>query len=102
MAIALSLVVITNAHQEIGIVFSSFALGQIWNVIATLPPTIIGANVVDLIAVVGWLTIVRDKWVREEGDQYARALLACCDTLGSSKRKPNDKTKRASRGRSSK
>ena len=102
MAIALCLVVNTNAHQEIGIVFRSFALGRIWNVISTLPPTVFGASVVDLIAVVGWLTVVRDKWVREAGDQYTRALLACCDTLGNSKRKPNDKTKRASRGRSSK
>jgi hypothetical protein len=102
IAMILSLVAITNAHQEIGIAFRSFSVAQIWNVIAGLPPSIIGANVVGLIAVVGWSTIVKDKWVREAGDQYARALLACCDTLDSSKRKPNDNTKRASRGRSSK
>jgi hypothetical protein len=91
MAIALSLLIITSVHQEVGIAFRSFSLGQIWNAIAGLPPNIIGANVVNLIAGVGWLTIVRDKWVREAGDQYARALLACCDMLDSSKRKRDRK-----------
>jgi len=30
---------------------------------------------------VAWFAIVRDDWVRDAGDQFARALLACCDTL---------------------
>jgi hypothetical protein len=41
----------------------------------------LGAICVDIAAIVGWLAIVRDGWVRSAGDQYARALLACCDTL---------------------
>jgi len=36
---------------------------------------------VNLIAMVAWGTIVTDAWVREGGDQYARALLASCDQL---------------------
>jgi hypothetical protein len=35
----------------------------------------------DLAALVAWFAIVRDDWVRDAGDQFAQALLACCDTL---------------------
>lgn len=35
-----------------------------------------------LIALVAWIAIVRDHWVREAADQYAKALLATCDATG--------------------
>jgi hypothetical protein len=44
-------------------------------------PALIGAMTFALLACVGWLTVVRSKWVRAAGDQYARALLAYCDKL---------------------
>lgn len=40
----------------------------------------VGAAVLlNMLAVVGWLSIVSDTWVREAADQYARALLANCE-----------------------
>jgi hypothetical protein len=49
--------------------------------LSTVKPAALGAICVDIAAIVGWIAIVRDGWVRAAGDQYARALLACCDTL---------------------
>jgi hypothetical protein len=46
-----------------------------------VPVVVSGAVVLDLAALVFWLVIVSDGWVRQAGDQYARALLACCDRL---------------------
>jgi hypothetical protein len=40
---------------------------------------------VDVFAIIGWLAIARDQWVRDAGDQYARALLANCDALPNAK-----------------
>jgi len=51
------------------------------NVARGLPTAAAGALVVDFLAVAIWLFGVRDEWVREAGDQYARALLANCDSL---------------------
>lgn len=53
--------------------------------IQDIPPAIIGAGVVNVIILVGWLSIVRDTWVREAGDGFARALLANCDSLPQAK-----------------
>jgi hypothetical protein len=49
-------------------------------------PAVIGANLLILLALVGWIFFVNDSWVREAGDQYARALLASCDTLSGGRR----------------
>jgi hypothetical protein len=49
--------------------------------LATIKPAAIGAICVDLAALFAWFLIVRDDWVRDAGDQFARALLACCDTI---------------------
>lgn len=50
--------------------------------IAQAPPVLIwGAVVVDIVTIVFWILVVRDSWVRQAGDQYARALLATCDRL---------------------
>jgi len=49
--------------------------------LAAIKPAAIGAICVDLAALVAWFVIVRDDWVRDAGDQFARALLARCDTL---------------------
>jgi len=40
-----------------------------------------GALAVALIAIGLLVFVVNPRWVRAAGDQYARALLACCDTL---------------------
>lgn len=38
-----------------------------------------GAIAANLIAALLWLTMVKETWVRQAADQYARALLAYCD-----------------------
>ena len=47
----------------------------------TTPPLVGIAGAFSLLALIAWVFLVRDAWVREAGDQYARALLANCDTL---------------------
>ncbi|TAK47200.1 MAG: hypothetical protein EPO23_12205 [Xanthobacteraceae bacterium] len=37
------------------------------------------AFAVDVVAIIGWVAIVNDAWIRQAGDQYADALLATCD-----------------------
>jgi hypothetical protein len=49
--------------------------------LSAVKPAALGAICVDIAAIAGWLGVVSDGWVRSAGDQYARALLACCDTL---------------------
>jgi hypothetical protein len=49
--------------------------------IQQIPMSIVGATLLLLIALVGWFSLVTDAWVRQAGDQYARALLAACETL---------------------
>lgn len=47
--------------------------------IRQLPSWIIAASAIDALAAVAIWRLVNPKWVRESGDQYARALLAYCD-----------------------
>jgi len=46
-----------------------------------LPIAVLGALAFSLMMLVIWLFAVKPDWVREAGDQYARALLANCDSL---------------------
>jgi hypothetical protein len=50
-------------------------------IVQSIPVTIIGATLLLLLALIGWSLLVTDAWVRQAGDQYARALLAVCDTI---------------------
>jgi hypothetical protein len=61
--------------------FASLSAKPILAALLAVKPAALGAICVDIAAIVGWVAIVRDGWVRSAGDQYARALLACCDTL---------------------
>jgi hypothetical protein len=54
-----------------------------------LGPAIWASLFVNIVAIVGWLSIVNDAWVRQAGYQYASALLACCDQI--SQKTPMDK-----------
>jgi hypothetical protein len=42
---------------------------------------VLGAMVLDAIALIVWTFWITDRWVREAGDQFARVLLAGCDRL---------------------
>ena len=46
-----------------------------------VPPAVLGATLLLLVSLFFWVSVVRDSWVRQAGDQYARALLATCENL---------------------
>jgi hypothetical protein len=60
---------------------SSLSMPSLFKALAAIKPAAIGAICVDLAALVAWFAIVRDDWVRDVGDQFARSLSAGCDTL---------------------
>lgn len=57
-----------------------FVWGAVWTTVSTLQPVQAGALGLSLIALTGWLLVVRSTWVKEAGDLYARRLLAACET----------------------
>jgi hypothetical protein len=63
---------------------STPSMPMLLNALSTIKPAAIGVICVDLAALFAWFAIVRDDWVRDAGDQFARALLACCDKLDAS------------------
>jgi hypothetical protein len=83
LAAALSVAAPVNGHHDLANALVSLSTGQSWQAFTGISPAIIAATVVAIVAVLGWLVIVRDQWVRDAGDQYARALLANCDKFGS-------------------
>ena len=81
--VALLIAGLANVWQNATLLpaLASLSTKPILAALSTVKPAALGAICVDIAAIVGWITIVRDSWVRGAGDQYARALLACCDTL---------------------
>jgi hypothetical protein len=58
------------------------ALSAMADKVLQIPTSLVwGVMLVDLIAMAFWLVVVRDRWVRQAGDQYARALLSNCESL---------------------
>jgi hypothetical protein len=80
-ALLISALAIVWRYDHIIPAISSLSMPLLLKALATIKPAAIGAVCVDLAALVAWFAIVRDDWVRDAGDQYARALLACCDTV---------------------
>jgi hypothetical protein len=66
-----------------GIGYRLFELGSFSPsvLVQNIPVGLIGAALLLLLALIGWALFVNDAWVRQAGDQYARALLAVCDTI---------------------
>ena len=95
LAAALSVIAPVNGHHDLAAALMSLSGGQSWQAFTGISPAIIAATVVAVIAVLGWLVIVRDQWVRDAGDQYARALLASCDKLASATSKQTKPRTRA-------
>jgi hypothetical protein len=79
IAAGTSILIILVGHHEFGSALRDFSIEQIWLSMVALPPAVVAATIIDIFAIIGWLAIVRDQWVRDAGDQYARALLANCD-----------------------
>jgi hypothetical protein len=99
LAAMLSGVALLDMHRDLAVALADLS-ARSWDVLTGISPPIVAATIVDLVAIVGWLVIVRDQWVRDAGDQYARALLACCDKLASGKPR-NSKPKTPRQRRSS-
>lgn len=74
----------------------SFALGHAWwrhpeplslkswntlKPLTYMEPVQVGALALGLIALAGWLFVVRRSWVKQSADLYAQRLLAACDSL---------------------
>jgi hypothetical protein len=60
---------------------SPLSVSSLSSIAERVPVTVIGATLLLVLALVVWLAFVSDAWVRQAGDQYARALLAACDTI---------------------
>jgi hypothetical protein len=80
-ALLISALAILWQYEPLLPAFARLSVKPILAALSAVKPAALGAICVDIAAIVGWLAIVRDGWVRSAGDQYARALLACCDTL---------------------
>lgn len=81
VALLISALAITWRYDTVIPAISSLSMASILKALVAIKPAAIGAICVDLAALVAWFAIIRDDWVRDAGDQFARALLACCDTL---------------------
>jgi hypothetical protein len=80
-ALLISALAIVWRYDPVIPTISSLSMPSLFKALVAIKPAAIGAICVDLAALVAWFAIVRDDWVRDAGDQFARALLACCDTL---------------------
>jgi hypothetical protein len=81
VALLISALAIVWRYDPVIPAISSLSIPSLLKALAAIKPAAIGAICVDVVALVAWFAIVRDNWVRDAGDQFARALLACCDTL---------------------
>jgi hypothetical protein len=77
-AVAIALVASLSA---IAYRISPLSVSSLWSIAERVPVTAIGATLLLVLALVVWLVFVSDAWVRQAGDQYARSLLAACDTI---------------------
>lgn len=87
VAVAVSILAIGLAHDGIASAIASLSPVSILHALVAVRPAAIGATIVDIIAIFGWLFVVTDNWVRDAADQYARALLANCDSMPTAKLK---------------
>ncbi|MFC2254800.1 hypothetical protein ACETRX_34680 [Labrys portucalensis] len=90
--LSVAAIVLQLAPQWSGLTWSQITASQSTGVWAAL-----GVNI---FAAVLWATTVSEDWVRQAADQYASALLACCDSLATSsvKSPARQRTPRAPKG----
>ncbi len=60
---------------------TQFTMSAVWAASSAQRPEVWAAAAIDFVALIAWLAVVNDRWVRQAGDQYADALLAACDQL---------------------
>ena len=81
VALLISTLAIAWRYDAVMPAIASLSMPSLLKALAAIKPAALGAICIDLAALLAWIAIVRDGWVRDAGDQFARALLACCDTL---------------------
>jgi hypothetical protein len=94
-ALAVSTFAIGRSQPALIVALVALSPAEAIDALASANPAAVGATLADLVALAGWLLLVTDVWVREAGDQFARALLANCDILGSEPAKANTRVKRS-------
>lgn len=72
---------ILNRQPEIFTAIFDQSASEIITQLKMISPILSAALAVNLVAIVGWIFLIRDKWVEEAGYQYATALLATCDRM---------------------
>jgi hypothetical protein len=95
-ALAVSAFAIARSQPALMTAIAGLSPAEALDALGAAKPAAVGATLVDLVAFAGWLLIVKDGWVREAGDQFARALLANCDTLSSASAKAGKTSARGS------
>jgi hypothetical protein len=80
LSLATVLIPLAVAGASVGF-HISYPVPFVIGVYSSLSVPVLGAVLLSLGALVAWLLVARHGWVREAGDQYARALLACCDSF---------------------
>ncbi|AUN31005.1 MULTISPECIES: hypothetical protein [Niveispirillum] len=76
--IIMTLAILTKVPGLVEFVRTS-NLAALAKVVSDLGPAILSAFVINVFAVLVWVFVVTNRWVREAGNQYAYALLAVCD-----------------------
>jgi hypothetical protein len=80
---AIAAVALATAGSFAAIAYRSIEAGglSVSTVMQQAPIGVVGATILLLLALLCWTFFVTNVWVREAGDQYARALLSACDVL---------------------
>jgi hypothetical protein len=80
---AIAAVALAIAGSFAAIAYRSIETGglSVATVMQEAPIGVVGATILLLLALLCWTFFVTNVWVREAGDQYARALLSACDVL---------------------
>ena len=74
-SVGLSLGLLCAAGNGSALYYTSCVTG------AAIKPEGLASLVLNLALVVGWIAVVRESWVKDSADGYARALLAACDKI---------------------
>lgn len=74
-----SALAILIVKPDVQIAFANGTLSPLVKELKDLGPTIIGSIFVNCLAIVGWVLVVNEMWVKSAAFHYAEALLASCD-----------------------
>lgn len=79
--LVIAAVAVLNKQPEFLAGISNLSWMEIVIQLRLVSPILLAAMAINLIAIGGWIFLVRDRWVEEASYQYAIALLASCDKI---------------------